>query len=224
MKKKILFVSLLCILISIASFSQPEGERAARTALLPTQITQEQANAIVWNHIQDETSQSCLLYVNMNAPSAEGIAITTSNGETVRAKYACWAYYLNESPGSNTPARRRYLFVQEESGNLLEIIANNDLGPGDLSCWKPVNIPFGIVEKEVTNITPYPNPVDDWLTLPCSEGRTRVEIHDLKGTRLFSGLVLDDAGCRLNVSFLSAGVYMVSVSGETRNIYKIIKN
>jgi len=195
-----------------------------RVALLTAQTTQEQANAIVLNYIKNEATQPCLLYVNVNAPSKEGISITTSNGETVRAKYACWVYYLNESSGSDDPARRRYLFVQEESGNLLEIIANNDLGPGDLSCWKPVNIPFGIVEKEVTNITPYPNPVDDWLTLPCSEGRTRVEIHDLKGTRLFSGLVLDDAGCRLNVSFLSAGVYMVSVFGETRNVFKIIKN
>ena len=57
-----------------------------------------------------------------------------------------------------------------------------------------------------------------------SDRSDQKEYQAKRGTSLFSGLVLDDAGCRLNVSFLSAGVYMVSVFGETRNVFKIIKN
>ena len=76
----------------------------------------------------------------------------------------------------------------------------------------------GFTEQKYNNKQLYPNPVDDWLTLPCTGESTRVEIYDLKGTRLFSGLLSEK--CELNVSFLNAGVYMVNVSGET---YKLIK-
>ena len=194
----------------------------AQTTLLTAQTTQEQADSIVLNYIQNEAPQPCLLYVNVNAPSKEGISITTSNGETVRAKYACWVYYLNESSGSDDPARRRYLFVQEESGNLLEIIAYNDLGPGDLTAWKVVNIPAGIADMGKNDIQPiYPNPVDEWLMLPGAGKGARVEIYDLTGRRLFSKTLTDKEAGRLNVSFLKAGTYLVKVSGKT---YKMIKN
>jgi len=193
----------------------------AQTTLLSAQTTQEQADSIVLNYIQNEATQPCLLYVNVNAPSKEGATITTSNGETVRAKYACWVYYLNESSGSDAPARRRYLFVQEESGNLLEIIAYNDLGPADLTDWKVVNVPAGIAGVEKNDIQPlYPNPVDDWLMLPGAAKGARVEIYDLTGRRLFSKTLTDKETGRLNVSFLKAGVYVVNVADKT---YKIIK-
>jgi hypothetical protein len=57
------------------------------------------------------------------------------------------------------------------------------------------------------------------LTVPCN-GDARVEIYDLKGTRLFSGLVSGKGACQLDVSFLNTGVYMVNVAGE---VYKVIK-
>ena len=180
------------------------------------QITREQADAIVLEHIQNEAVQSSLLYVNVNAPSSAGIAVTTSNSETVKAKYACWTYYLNESGLSQS----RYLFVKEDSGSLLEVIAGNDLGSADSALWKAVEMTSGLPGQGENNLrTIYPNPADNWLTIPCSKELTLVEIYDLKGSRLFSGLLSGEN--RLDVSFLNAGAYMLHVSGET---YKIIKN
>ena len=184
---------------------------------LSAQTTREQADAIVLDYLTNEVTQPCLLYVNLSTPSGEGIILTTSNEETIKAKYACWLYYLNESEA----AQSRYLFVKEDNGSLLEIIASNDLGPSDLSLWKVVEMTTGITERESSAQLLYPNPVDDWLTLPCNGDYARVEIYDVKGTRLFSGLLSGEDACRLNVSFLSAGGYVVKVEGER---FKIIKN
>jgi hypothetical protein len=201
MKKKKIIVSMSLLI--------------AWAALLPAaNITREQANAIVQDYAQ---TLSGLLYFNAGDPSEEGITITTFNEETVRAKYACWAYCLNESE----PAQRRYLFVKEDGSSLLEVIASNDLSELDDS-WVATDTPTGLAAGEGKSMKLlYPNPVGDLLTIPCNGDQARVEIYDLKGTRLFSGLLSGKDACQLNVSFLNAGVYMVNVSGET---YKMIKN
>jgi len=185
---------------------------------LSAQVTREQADAIVQDYVQREVTQPGRLYFNINEPSAAGMAVTTSNGEKVKAKYPCWAYYLDE----NEPFQRRYLFVKENNGSLLEVIAGNDLGTGELAdSWMAMAMPTCLIEKEGNVKLLYPNPVGDLLTLPCNSDQTRIEIYDLKGTRLFSGVLPGKDSCRLNVSFLNTGIYMVNVSGET---YKIIKN
>jgi hypothetical protein len=196
---------------------------------LAAQITREQADAIVQNHLQNEAA-AYELYVNVNTPTAEGISITTSNEETFKAKYACWTYYLSEGELS----RCRYLFVKANNGNLLEVIANNDVGQSDTTQWKSMDDdPVGWVEWKGNTTRPliYPNPVDDWLTLSYIGERTQIEIHDIKGVRLYSGILSreslfsigEGSGVRLDVSFLSAGVYLVSVYGEAKVVYKIIK-
>ena len=189
------------------------------TASLLAQITREQADAIVLNHVQSEVTQPYCLYGSIHTPNEEGIVLTTYREETFKAKYACWIYFLDENPNVNGPAQRRYLFVKEDTGNLLEVITSNDFCP-DLDLWTVVSAFTGLGDwKENNSKLLYPNPVDDWLTIPCTS--SRVEIYDLKGTRLFSGWLSEKDTCRLDVSFLSAGVYLVSVSGET---YKIVKN
>ena len=199
MKK--VFISILILIAWSASLSAQK-------------ITKEQADAIVWDHVQ---TLSGLLYSNANDPDGEGIAVTTSNGETFKAKYACWAYYLNESE----PVQRRYLFVKEDGGSLLEVIASNDLSELDDS-WMAMDTPTGLTTGEGNSVKLlYPNPVGDLLTIPCNGENDRIEIYDLKGTQLFSGLLSGKDACQLNVSFLNAGVYVVNVSGE---MYKIIKN
>ena len=179
------------------------------TSLTAANITRAQADEIVQNYVQCGT-----LYSNVNEPSAEGIVITTSNEETFKAKYACWAYCLDESD----PVQRRYLFVKEDNGSLLEIIASNDVSELDAS-WTVVITGFAVETRHATSLL-YPNPVGDLLTIPCNEN-VRIEIYDLKGTRFFSGLLTGGDTCQLNVSFLNAGVYMLSVGGK---MYKIIKN
>ena len=192
------------------------------TSLLAGNITREQADAIVLEYLKNEGTHFDL-YVNSNTPNEEGLVITTPNGEIVKAKYACWVYcvtrYCIKCPSLIVvpPAPVRYLFVKEDNGSLLEVITSNDSGL-DLSSWETLDITGLTVQKE-NNKSPYPNPVDDWLTIPCGEN-AHVEIRDLKGTLLYSGL-LSGKDARLNVSFLNVGIYMVNINGET---HKIIKN
>ena len=207
MKKALILMSILVAFMTI----------------LPAQITREQADAIVMKYLQNKNIEYDTLYFNIKAPSAEGITITTSNEEIFRAKYACWTYYLSE----NEFLRCRYLFVKESNGNLLEVIANNDLSEQDSTQWKAVekDDPMGLVErKENTVHLLYPNPVNDVLTIPYIVEHTLVEIHDLKGVRLFSELLFGNQNYQLDVSFLSIGAYMVSIYGKTKVTYKIIKN
>ena len=177
---------------------------------LSAQITREQADAIVQNHL--EITYSGTLYVNLHEPSETGLVLITSNEETFSAKYACWAYCLDET------TQRRYLFVKEEDGSLLEVIANNDISDLDNASWTEM-APAGLTESKISAKLLYPNPVGDLLTISCGEN-DRIEIFDLKGTRLFSGLLSGKDNSQINVSFLNTGVYMVIISGET---YKIIK-
>ena len=178
-------------------------------------ITREQADVVVRDYVQSAVTQPCVVYVKGFHP--KGIEIITSKGETLKTQYACWVYCLNE----NEPAQRRYLFVQEESGSLLELIASNDVSELDAS-WVDIDNPSALRNSEDNNVKQlYPNPVNNLLTLPCNGEDTRVEIYDLKGARLFSELFSGKEDCLLNVSFLNAGIYMLRIDGET---YRIIKN
>jgi len=190
----------------------------AGTTVLSAQITREKADMIVKDYLQGKSVEYSTLYANVNTPSEEGIIIMASNDKAFKAKYACWAYYLNE----NELSRCHYFFVKTDNGNLLEVIANNDTGQSDSTQWKAVNS-VSIIEWGKSDIPPYPNPVDDVLNIPVGE-HTHIEIHDLKGICVFSDAVLGKEVYQLNVSFLKAGVYLLSIYGETRVVYKIIKN
>jgi hypothetical protein len=186
---------------------------------LSAQITREQADSIVQEYLQKETITYNLLYVHVDAPNEEGITITTSNEETFKTKYACWAYYSDE----NALFQRHYFFVKEDNGSLLEVITRNDVSYIDPTQWKVVGT-TGLVDKEINNLKPlYPNPVDNLLNIPCTGNCMRIEIHDLKGSRLFSEILSDKETYQLDVSFLKAGMYLLSVYGETKVVYKIIK-
>ena len=201
------------------------------TTLLPAQITRKQADAIVKAHLQNEMVECKLLYVNVNDPDVTGTAVMTSNEEVVKAKYACWAYYLNESERSQC----RYLFVKEDNGNLLEVIASNDLGQSDLTQWETLDN-VGIVETDDYPSLPqiYPNPTTGQLTisLPNSlEGGAyeaeSVEIYDVLGKRkCFSApSLLERAGGEviIDLSHFPTGIYYLSLYGEKRVIYKVVK-
>jgi len=185
------------------------------------QITQEQATAIVLKHLQNsDISQPFLLYVNTTTPSTEGISITTSQGETVRARYAAWVYFFNENPNTDEPAQKRYFFVRESNGSLVEIITNNDTGIDDFTSWKRVDATSNLVCREANNRPAlFPNPVSDFLIVPCFGKQVLVEIFDLNGNRVFSNQFSGES--RLDLSFLQAGIYIVNIAGET---YRIIKN
>jgi type III secretory pathway lipoprotein EscJ len=54
---------------------------------LTAQITYEQANAIVFQHIQNEVNTPYKLYVYNHAPSANDIVLTTHNDEKIKVKH-----------------------------------------------------------------------------------------------------------------------------------------
>ena len=187
---------------------------------LSAQITREQATVIVLEHIQNsEIAQDFRLYVNTTTPSAEGISITTSQSETIRARYACWVYFLDENPNASEPTQKRYFFVRESNGSLVEIITSNDTGIEDFTSWEVVEIRSGLLCRETNNRpTLFPNPVSDFLIIPCFGKQVLVEIFDLNGNRVFSNQFSGES--QLNLSFLQSGTYIVNISGET---YRIIK-
>ena len=173
-------------------------------------ITQEQANAIAKEYVQNATGQPAELYVHKNAPSDEGISVTTSQEETFKAHYACWAYFVNE------PAQRRYLFVKaSDGGSVLEVIASKDVGNnGD---WQLLKETTGIDVYNETTL--YPNPVSDIVNIPCN-GSTLVEIYDLQGNSVFSEQIFCEKQYQLSLSFLKSGVYMLHNGNQT---YRIVK-
>ena len=177
--------------------------------LASAQITQENANAIAKQYVQNAIGQPATLYINECAPSPEGISITTSQGETFRAKYACWAYFVNET------AQRRYLFVKASDGSILEVIASNDESSG--GSWKSLDATTGIDWSNETML--FPNPVSDIVNVPCN-GATLVEIYDLQGNCVFSKQIFGEKLCQLSLSFLKSGVYMVYTGNQT---YRIVK-
>ena len=125
---------------------------------LQAQITQEQANTIVFQYLQAELTQPYLLYVYYHEPSADEILLTTYNEEVIKVKYPCWAYYLNENSEISEPCQHRYLFVKANDGNLLEVITSNDLGQTDLTEWTLIEI----ANPDISNAT--------LSTLSVSEG------------------------------------------------------
>jgi len=192
---------------------------------LSAQITQEQADKIVWKHVQNEATLPYLLYVYNHAPSAEGIMIMTYNEEIVKVKYACWAYYLNENPEASEPCQHRYLFVKEDNGNLLEIITSNDLGQEDLTEWLPV--PLSAIDKEENySCVVYPNPVRDELKIENGKLKIEnIEIHNVVGQK--QKIIFNFQFSTFNsidISHLPAGIYFVKITTETHTqTQKIIK-
>jgi len=189
------------------------------------QITREQANAIVLEYIQ-EIALPYTLYVHTNAPK-EDIVLTTFSEEVIKIKYACWAYYLNENPGTSEPARQRYFFVKENNGNLLEIITNNDLAPEDLlTQWIDVDSLMGINEQERNDMVRlYPNPTNGKLRITNYELRIdRIEVFDVYGKKLLLMSPLSKEAT-INIAHLPAGVYFIRIKTETGVVTKkAIKN
>ena len=191
---------------------------------ISAQITRQQADKIVWEHVQNVVSPPYLLYVNTNMPKEEGITINTFNEETVKLKYNCWAYYLNENPSLNEPSQHRYLFVKEDDGNLLEIITTNDLGPKELTEWMMVE-QVNIVELSGESIRVYPNPTNGKLTMDNGQLTIKsVEVFDVYG-RNVSCLMSLVSNHHINISHLASGIYFVKIETEKETVTKkVIKN
>jgi hypothetical protein len=187
---------------------------------IQAQITQEQANAIVLQYLQNEVTPPYVLYVSTHVPSEADLVFTTHNEEIIKVKYACWAYYLNEHPDVNEPCQHRYLFVKENNGNLLEVITSNDMSP-DLTQWTLV--PLSVIDGERSNsVTLYPNPTTGELQITNYELRIEgIEVFDVYGRKQKAESRKQNV---VDISHLPAGIYFVKIATETGiQTKKIIK-
>jgi hypothetical protein len=189
----------------------------ALATTLSAQVTRKQADSIVREYLQNERIQYELLYVHVNALIKEGITITTSNEEVFTAKYACWAYSLDE----NEPAKRRYFFVKGDDGNLLEVIANNDITPRDLNQWVPVET-TGLAERDGNNIKLlYPNPTTGKLTIDNGQSKIdNIEIFDVMGRTQKATTNKQNGEITMDISHFPVGIYLVKIKIETGIITK----
>ena len=88
---------------------------------LSAQITQERADEMVRERMQDDTM---FCFIRAKNTVQTGITITTSFGEILELDYNCWVYFVYYN---NNVAKNCYLIVNESNGNLLEIKVKNDI-------------------------------------------------------------------------------------------------
>ena len=200
MKKSIILILVLC----------------AWSLLVSAQITQKEANSIARQYVQSEIGQSLTLYIHKSEPHVDGVTITTSQDETFRAKYACWAYCVNDVDGDPGMLRSYiYIFVKASNGSVLEVTTSED--NSSMDDWELLGDDTGIDIYNETTF--YPNPVNDIVYIPCNSP-TLIEIYDLQGKCVFSEQVFCEKQYQLSLSFLKSGVYMLHNGNQTHRIVK----
>jgi len=102
------------------------------------QITQLEADSIVWDNMSSET-QGYHVYAIENKETENKI-ITMSEGEELELDYPCWIYYIcYPNPLLENPPSKRYLIVKKSNGNLLEVHTKEKAVPNDLHiAWRGV--------------------------------------------------------------------------------------
>ncbi|HLS30960.1 MAG TPA: T9SS type A sorting domain-containing protein [Flavobacteriaceae bacterium] len=88
------------------------------------------------------------------------------------------------------------------------------------------NVPYLSVEDhQISNLTLYPNPTDDFLYIENLTNPVQIEIYDLSGKVMLSQEV-NEAIRQVDVSQLSAGMYFYGLSqnGKTVKTGKLMKN
>lgn len=113
-----------------------------------------------------------------------------------------------------TPGTQYYAFVRVQCGPTF-------------SEW--ITIPFttegtvGLNENNLKNITAYPNPVKDVLNLDADATIQKVEVYSITG-QLVHTQTVNSQNATINLQQLSAGAYLVNVTGENGSKrIKIIK-
>ena len=106
------------------------------------QVTQEQADEIVLQRISQNT-QVYYQYILFAKESIQTkMSVTTAAGEEIELDYPCWVYYVSYYIDCSVDMDcvhidlGRYLIINENNGNLLEVKPRSYTTPSDLSNWR----------------------------------------------------------------------------------------
>ena len=98
--------------------------------------TQEDVDKIVLQHMSQET-RNYVIYAKEGVQ--QKMTITTVAEEDFELNYSCWVYYIIYPDKNLVSDRYRYLIVNENNGNLLEIKPKSESVPSDLTEWREVS-------------------------------------------------------------------------------------
>jgi plastocyanin len=111
-----------------------------------------------------------------------------------------------------------YTFLVEGTNNYHCVVH-----PGSMFGTITVEESLSIEDKFTKNLSFYPNPVEDNLTITSLHPFDSYEIYDLNGKRVLKGDG-DGVFTQLNLSFLNSGIYLALIkSGELQSTFKLIK-
>ena len=108
---------------------------------LSAQVTQEEADGIVLERLSQRLSDYYTLYAKENVQTE--MTVITATREELELDYPCWVYYASHFYRTNLNC---YLIVNESNGNLLEVKAQQDTGPNDLTAWREVELGIDLLE------------------------------------------------------------------------------
>lgn len=128
------------------------------------------------------------------------------------------SWFLN-----NTLVSTGNTFQPTENGQYVAIVTNSD---GCSSTSEPYNFVITSINKySFNNLTVYPNPADNFITINAKEGIVNLNIIDVTGKILHAKKSASDKEL-LNISFLINGVYLIKAeynNGETEYIKLMVK-
>ena len=182
---------------------------------LSAQITQEQADKIVLEHLSQESVPYALF---AKEDVQENMIITTITGEILELDYPCWVYYIMLYLSDSHRYSGYYLIVKEANGNVLEIKPTRHVVPR-LAEWR--NVMSGY--KQITGyLVGYET---CGLTIENGEGQAKGYIfisEDLKDTLAVYNLPQDIFVFPAEI-FPTTNVYEINVSfpEEYRNVFKV---
>jgi len=122
------------------------------------QVTQEQADEIVLQRISQNT-QVYYQYILFAKESIQTkMSVTTAAGEEIELDYPCWVYYVSYYIDCSVDMDcvhidlGRYLIINENNGNLLEVKPRSYTAPSDLAEWRVAKAIYPIT-IETTNFS-----------------------------------------------------------------------
>ena len=220
MKKQLLLSLLIIISFSSISFAQ---------------ISRERANEIVFKYIIDEEMRTDVLRLSTtdDLPDADGVStittFTSEGYESFSIEYPCWVYNIYEWMDVNCCRPYRFLFVNKETGSVLEVKTKGRPHYPGPENWQNINYntnELSDIEGKLDNLY-FPNPVNDFLEITCEKDFEYIVIFDLQGKQVFKETSKKHESVKkFNVSSLQKGIYIVNIFDATKNILslKIIKN